>query len=373
MILRVLATLLVPFLAAPLLAQAANKVDFQKQIWPILEKRCLECHSTAKAGPDGRMKKPKGGVTLDSKDGITTGKGGKLVIAKKPEDSLIYKSTTLPADDEDRMPSAKAKNNTPLPKEQTDLIKLWIEQGADFGTWTGKAKEAGDDKGKTEKSGEKGEEKEKPGSKTGEKPGEKSGEKPKEKPKGGESPLVALQKGVKPLPPETLAPFAKGPFQIASVGDDSPLLQVSCAGFTDTVDDHAVDELLPLADHIAYLDLARTKITDAAGATLAKMPRLVNLDVRQTNIGNHGIAQLAACKELRSLNLFGTKAGDYAVSALASCKHLEELYLWQTEVSAAAVVRLKESMPETKVVVAADLPEPLAEGAGGGARRRPGK
>lgn len=189
---RLLSLLLLATLGTPLAAQAgqqdpdtkpagkpagkvaaapAGKVDFEKQIWPILEKRCIECHSTAKAGPDGRMKKPKGGVVLDTKDGITSSKKGKLVVAKHPDDSLMYKSTTLPADDEDRMPPAK--KGEPLAKEQTDLIKQWITEGGEFGAWTGKAAET------TEK--QKGDA---PQGKPGEKAGETPTDKPKDPPKG---------------------------------------------------------------------------------------------------------------------------------------------------------------------------------------------
>jgi len=114
------------------------KVDFATQVWPILEKRCTECHFTPKPEAEGQKpKKPKGGVVLDSKDGFTSGKK-KLVVGKKPEESLLYRVVTLPADDEDRMPPRK--KGEPLAKEQTDLIKAWIEQGADLGKWTGPKK-----------------------------------------------------------------------------------------------------------------------------------------------------------------------------------------------------------------------------------------
>lgn len=342
-----------PLLATPLLAQA--KVDFQKQIWPILEKRCIECHSTAKVGPDGRLKKPKGGIVMDHKDGFLASKGGKLAIAKKPDDSLIYQAITLPADDEDRMPPAK--KGDPLTKAQIDLIKQWIDQGAELGNWVGNKPKDGDGKG-TDKADDK----------NGKTDG-KTGDKPKGKDKD-EHPLVQLQQGIKPLAAEVLAGFQKGPFHVASAGDDSPLLRVDCCGHTDAVDDRALADLLPLAEHIAELDLGRTRITDAAGPLLAKMPRLLALDLRQTEIGNHGVAALAGCKHLRSLNLFGTKTGDYAMTALASLKHLEELYLWQTDVSATAIVRLRESNPDARVVVAADLPEPMADAPAGGRRRR---
>ena len=68
---------------------AAAKVDFQKEILPILEKRCVDCHQTAHTGLDGKMKKPKGGVVLDNKEGMFASKKGKLLVAKKPDDSML--------------------------------------------------------------------------------------------------------------------------------------------------------------------------------------------------------------------------------------------------------------------------------------------
>jgi hypothetical protein len=329
---------------------AKGKVDFQTQVLPIFEKNCVECHATATTGADGKLKKPKGGVTLDSKDGITTSKKGKLIVAKKPDDSLLWQSITLPADDEDRMPPPK--KGDPLSQEQQELIKKWIDEGAEFGSWTGKKAEPPKDK-------------------------------PAEKDKGGDKPapkdpspgstkgqaLVALQKGLQALPAATLAPFANGPFQVMSLGDGSPLLQVSCHGQTDRVDDGAVATLAPLAGHIAELDLGRSRVGDAGCQVIATMSKLVALDLRQTPITNQGAALLVANKELRSLNLFGTKVGDYALAAFAELKHLEQLYLWQTETSASAIVKLRETLPALRVVIAMDLPEPMAEAPAG--RRRP--
>ncbi len=344
------------FLAASLAAQAKEAVDFEKQIWPIFEKRCIECHATAHTGPDGKLKKPKGGVTLDNKDGIIASKKGKLVVAKKPDDSLLYAAITLPADDEDRMPPEK--KGEPLSAEQTALIRKWIEGGADFGKWSGKKAEEADkgrDKGDKPAEGDKG----------GTKGGEKSGGKTSRV-----DPLPGLQRGVQALPAATLAPFANGPFRVASIGDDSPLLAVACVGQVDSIDDRAVAALAPLAEHVAELDLSRTKVGDAGCAVIAKMKRLVALDLRQTQVGDHGVAALATCTELRSLNLFGTKTGDYGLAALAALKRLEHLYVWQTEVGASAIVRLREGTPGLRIVMAPDLPEPMAEGAPGARRRR---
>lgn len=332
-------------------ALPAQKVDFEKQIWPILEKRCVECHKAPYTDPKtGRLKKPKGRVELDSPDGIKKSKRGKLVKAGDGENSLMWEAITLPADDEDVMPPAK--KGKPLTKAQTDLIKKWIDEGADFGKWKGA--DAGKSKGKTEKP----------------KTGGKSGSSRSGKNKKKTSPLVSLAKNLQPIDAEVLAGFEKGPFKVRSVGDDNPLLSVTCYGETDAVDDARVADLLPLAANIAELNLASTQITDAAGETLAKMPRLIALDLRQTEIGNHGVAALAGCKELRSLNLYGTKVGDYGASALTKLAHLEEVYLWQTDVSAKTVVSLQEQKPDLRVVMAAELPEPMEDDGNQRRRRR---
>ncbi len=331
--------------AAPLAAQQ-GPVEFQRQILPIFEQRCFECHATAAVGARGTQKKPKGGVVLDSKAGITSSLKGKLVVAKNPEGSALYASISLPADHDDRMPPAK--KGDALSAEQQGLVKKWIEDGASFGTWVGKKPEAVAATPKPDETG---------------KPA-KPGDKPKV------DPLLRLQEGVKALPAATLAAFDNGPFLVVSMGDQSPLLSVSCRGNTDALDDRALAALDPIASHICELDLARTRVGDEACKKFATMSKLVSLDLRQTAVGNSGIALLNGCKELRSLNLFGTKAGDYGITALSACKHLEHLYVWQTEVTAAAAVRLRDSVPGLRVVMTADLPEPMSEGQGGNRRRR---
>ncbi|MFY9341797.1 MAG: c-type cytochrome domain-containing protein [Planctomycetota bacterium] len=337
-------------------AAAQGAADFQQKVLPIFEQRCIECHATESIGPDGKAKKPKGGVVLDSKDGITSSKKGKLVVPKKADDSLLYQAITLPSDHDDRMPPAK--KGEPLSQQQTDLIKKWIDDGASFGSWTGKKPEGaavaktpdpakGDDKARAGKDGGKG------------------------KPEPAKvDPLLQLAAGVKALPPATLAAFANGPFRVDSVGDGSPLLSVGCRGNADAITDAALQALTPIATHVAELDLARTRVGDEGCKLIATMARLVTLDLRQTAVGNHGVAALGACRELRLLNLFGTKAGDYGAAALAACKHLEQLFVWQTEVSAEAAVRLRDGIPGLRVVMGPDLPEPLPEGTGAGRRRR---
>ena len=65
---------------APTLAAQA-KVDFQKQIWPILDKNCTECHRATYTDENGRRRRPKGRVAVDTRAGIETSKNSELYVA----------------------------------------------------------------------------------------------------------------------------------------------------------------------------------------------------------------------------------------------------------------------------------------------------
>jgi hypothetical protein len=329
---------------------APGKIDFATQVLPILEKRCFECHRSPHTDSAGKQKKPKGGVIFDSKEGIKASKKGKLVVPKKPGDSKMIEAVSLAADDEDRMPPAKAGD--PLTKDQIELLTKWIEQGAEFGSWNGASGKATDKPGDKDK-----------------KPADGKGGDKNDK---GARLLRELGAGLEALPDEARSSLAKVHARLDGVADDSPLVRVSFLGHEDAIDDAAVAALLPAKEHIAELVLARTRVTDAAMAQLAAMPRLYHLDLRDTAVGDAGVKALAALPELRRLNLFGSKVGDAGLEALAQCAHLEELYVWQTDVTATAVVALQQRLPQARIVFAADLPEPMAEG---DARRprRPGR
>jgi len=97
-----------------------KKVDFVKDIQPILEFNCVSCH---------RADYAKGGLKLETKqDAFTTGDGGPSIIQGDSGKSSLYTTTILPVDDEGLMPP-KNKGG-PLPKEQRELLKAWIDQGA---------------------------------------------------------------------------------------------------------------------------------------------------------------------------------------------------------------------------------------------------
>src|SRR5688500_3556869 len=121
----VAASLFAPVVTAR--AADADKVDFAKQVQPILAETCYSCHGA---------EKQKGKLRMDSLEAFSKGgENGPIVVAGDPAKSPMLTRTTLPPDHDDIMPP----KGDPLKKEQTDLIAKWISQGASFGEWKGVA------------------------------------------------------------------------------------------------------------------------------------------------------------------------------------------------------------------------------------------
>ncbi|MEM0969230.1 MAG: DUF1549 domain-containing protein, partial [Verrucomicrobiota bacterium] len=97
-------------------------VDFEKDIRPILEFRCVECHR------DGVL---EGELRMDSLQALLEGGySGPALVQKDPDKSLMLERILLPGDDPDIMPP-KGK---PLTSEEAGKIRKWIEAGA---PWSG--------------------------------------------------------------------------------------------------------------------------------------------------------------------------------------------------------------------------------------------
>lgn len=91
--------------------------DYEREIRPILERRCYSCHS--------RLQQ-KGGLRLDA--GALIHRGGKegpvLSAGNAVQSTLLQR--LISTDDDERMPP----EGKPLPADQIALIRAWIEGGA---------------------------------------------------------------------------------------------------------------------------------------------------------------------------------------------------------------------------------------------------
>ncbi len=109
------------------------RIDFVKHIQPILEQNCVSCHNDEKSKGDW--------IITTQKQTLTTGENAPNLIAFDADKSSLFTRTILADDDDDVMPPKKSGL---LSKDQTALLKGWVEQGA---VWpegiTLKAKEKG--------------------------------------------------------------------------------------------------------------------------------------------------------------------------------------------------------------------------------------
>lgn len=101
-------------------AAAQDAVDFRRQIQPLFAKHCLACH-----GPD----KQRGGLRLDQPDlALRGGDSGPLLVPRKPAESLLL-HLVAGTDPDGRVMPPKGPRLSPA---EVDLLKQWIEQGADW-------------------------------------------------------------------------------------------------------------------------------------------------------------------------------------------------------------------------------------------------
>ncbi|MDA1315538.1 MAG: DUF1553 domain-containing protein [Acidobacteria bacterium] len=117
----------VPFFAISCLYadQPGAKVDFDRDVRPILSDKCFACH-----GPDEAQR--QAGLRLDTKEGAFADRGGYQVIV--PGDSAASRIYQRISHEQEvaRMPPPEFERK--LTEEEIDVIRRWVEQGADWET-----------------------------------------------------------------------------------------------------------------------------------------------------------------------------------------------------------------------------------------------
>ena len=103
-------------------AAPANKVDFTRDIRPILSDNCYACH-----GPDDAHRKAK--LRLDVRDSALASRDGKpAVVPGSLAKSELWRR--INAKNDSVMPPRK--EGKPLTSQETALLKKWLEQGAPY-------------------------------------------------------------------------------------------------------------------------------------------------------------------------------------------------------------------------------------------------
>lgn len=275
-------------------------MDFEKEIAPIFQKSCIECH-----GP----KKDRGDLRLDTRDAAFKS----AIVAGKADESEVVKRIILPKDHDDIMPP----KGGPLPSEQIEAIRNWINEGA---LWP-EGFVINADEG-----------------------GSKEAKAPEKLP------------DFKPAPAEL-----KAVAQLESLGVSiRPIaqnIQWKEASFRSLGTNATDSTIAPLKDVLGLLELnlAGTKITDAGLASIKGLTNLVKLHLEHTEISDAGLAHLKELKNLRYLNVFNTKVSDAGLKHLENLPNLENVYVWQSKVTDAGARALQSKLPGVKVHLGVEL------------------
>ena len=102
---------------------AQDRVDFNRDIRPILSNRCFTCH-----GPDEEQLQAD--LRLDTLAGATRVLDGHAaVVPGSPEKSELLRRV-ISKDNDERMPPVDGGD--PLTAEEIDLLRRWIKEGANY-------------------------------------------------------------------------------------------------------------------------------------------------------------------------------------------------------------------------------------------------
>ena len=278
----------------------------------IIQKKCIGCH-----GPD----KQKGGLRLDSPEGITKGgKDGKVLVSGSPEESELIKRILLPVEDEDHMPP-KEKNQ--LSENEIAVLHWWIKQGPDFEKRVREIAQ-NDTIKKT---------------------------------------LLTFQDGnnnlastasyipatlVDPARQTLLDSLKKAGILIQVVSPGNNYLSASFINMQQNVDS-VMPFIAELKDQLVILRLSGKKLNDTSFKYLSELKELRRLYLDRTTVTDTGIVYINSLDKLQYLNLVGTWVSAEGLKKLPGLKSLRSVFLYQSQVKSKDYEEITALFPDVNI------------------------
>ncbi len=321
------------------MAGGDGKRVFDHLLLPILEEKCNSCHNEDKS---------KGGLRMDTYElmmqgGDTEGN----VVPGKPDESLTIQRIMLPEDDDEHMPPEGKPQLSPA---ELELLRWWIQEGASNTMTVNDSPIPEAAKALVEE--------------LLAKPTALNQRPPAPALRSGSGWLKnaamiaaalavtavsdaaeAGKKGPSPAIQEAVKKVETAGASLLPVAADAASYRFTALNVAKEFGDAGLDVLLPVAEHIVSLDLARTQVTDAGLAKVAQMTQLKELRLDNTGIGDAGLEHLHGLANLEYLNVYGSKVTDAGIQKLAGLKNLKALYVWQSGVTKAGVAQLRGKAP----------------------------
>lgn len=290
-------------------SKSDSVIVYKDLVQPILEQKCFACHND---------EVQRGGLNMTSIDSMVIGgEGGPAFLAANVLESELFKRVTLPQKNVKFMPPV----GDPLTYDEIKILEWWIEKGASS------------DKNITDMVID---ESIKPtllrryGLDTNPKP-------------------YYEMVNIAPLDSIVITQLEKNGFTVKVLGETNPLLDIKFSG--SNITSKQLASLEPAAEHITWLSLAQTDITDDELTIVAKFLNLTRLQLERTNISDIGIAKLSSLKHLEAINLYGTRVTDNCLPEIKKMQGLKRVYLWQTKVNVSNAKALEEDNEELEVII----------------------
>ena len=285
--------------AATDVSEVARTVDFTRDIEPIFERACMECH-----GP----RKQKGKLRLDYREAVMR---REVIVPGDAAKSDLYLRIELPRDDEDVMPPTEEEER--LSESEIALIGTWINEGASWGGATDPA--------------------------------------PAETPTDDEPPAVKVGGVDETAIAAAVAAIEALGGSAVPIAEDSAGLEVHFELLGESFGDEQLAVLGECSEAVVWLNLAGTGVTDRGIAWLTNLPNLRSLHLERTAVTDEGVSALAALPGLTYLNLHSTAVTGACLEAVGMMPALERVFLWNTGVTADEVELLRAVRPDLTVVL----------------------
>ncbi|MEZ0274670.1 MAG: c-type cytochrome domain-containing protein, partial [Roseimicrobium sp.] len=299
----------------------ADPTVYAAVVAPLVETYCYGCHGADKSKADLRLH------THELM--IKGGDSGYNLVPGQPDKSLMITTMLIPVDDDPDGMHMPPDNKAQPSKEEIAILSWWVKEGAskDLKMSEAKAKLPTELHDAVQTLVSK--------AKTG---------------SGGSTPPVFLVMAeaaaqIDPAVAEAMKKINGSGASLAPIAADAKQLRFTALNVAKDYADANLKELEPIAANIVALDLARTKVTDAACDTIAKMANLKELHLENTAITDAGVEKLKGLANLEYLNLYSTKVTDKVFTSVDPLAKLKSLYVWQTGVTRPAAEAFKAKHP----------------------------
>jgi mono/diheme cytochrome c family protein len=302
-----------------------QQVSYTRDVAPIVSKHCFECHGpTGKAKADLRLHD----LTLANADFYST-EFAALVLPGDAQASALFAVAALPRDHELAMPP----DGDGLSAPELDVLRRWIDGGTDLEAMLAAASTSGG--------------------------GDAAASGAALAPTADDTSIpasVPASSGAADLTDDPYAAFVPvsdalleaartSGARIAPLAATTAALEVSFR-FQPATSDAELAAIVPLAANVVVLDLARTAVTDAALADVARLGELRRVHLEGTAVGDTNLGLLGALPHLEYLNLTQTKVSDAGLAALETLPAGCRVYLWGSGASDEARAALAARRPD---------------------------